>query len=397
MKKSFLAAAIAIVLGIGAPFAVAQTSSTSTASGGAGGAGGAAAGGTATGGTATNSNTTSGVSNASGGIGQGGVAGASAQGGSVGSVTTGGSQASLGDVSVILNQGSSPMGKDGMGVGVDPNTGHIVTDNTVKYSGSYKLKNTPDVGIGGPASGPCNGFSASLGFSIAGLGVGGNTSTVDENCTARETARVAAMLGRMDIANAILENLPAVQAALKAKAAREAMERPRTEVPGPTPATTSPLREDPKIQASRETAAKEQRELEQATREAALREQQNQAQEALARQATMAKVNDTLKFTDATTQRNDKTPQEIMAEEATKKLNQSGQQVAARRQEDQQPPVTISPLPPQPQISALAQPVTSIKSDAKSQMQPEGKSSERASSLSPDDRIKAAKAAMNFQ
>jgi hypothetical protein len=112
----------------------------------------------------------------------------------------------------------------------------------------------------------------------------------------------------------------------------------------------------------------------------------------------MAKVNDTLKFTDATTQGNDKTPQEIMAEEATKKLNQSGQQVAAKRQEDKQPPVTISPLPPQPQISASAQPVTSIKSDApKSQMQPEGKSSERASSLSPDDRIKAAKAAMNFQ
>jgi hypothetical protein len=398
MKKSFLAAAIAVVLGIGAPFAVAQTTSTSTASGGAGGAGGAAAGGTATGGTATNSNNTSGVSNASGGIGQGGTGG-SAQGGSVGSLTatTGGSQASLGDVSVILNQGSSPMGKDGMGVGVDPNTGHIVTDNTVKYSGSYKLKNTPDVGIGGPASGPCNGFSASLGFSIAGLGVGGNTSTVDENCTARETARVAAMLGRMDIANAILENLPAVQAALKAKAAREIMERPRTEAPGPTPATTSPLREDPKIQANR-AAAKAQRELEQATREAALQEQQNQAQEALVRQATMAKVNDTLKFTDATTQGNDKTPQEIMAEEATKKLNQSGQQVAAKRQEDKQPPVTISPLPPQPQISASAQPVTSIKSDApKSQMQPEGKSSERASSLSPDDRIKAAKAAMNFQ
>lgn len=34
----------------------------------------------------------------------------------------------------------------------------------------------------------------------------------------------------------------------------------------------------------------------------------------------MAKVNDTLKFTDATTQANEKTPQETMAEEAAQKL-----------------------------------------------------------------------------
>jgi hypothetical protein len=56
------------------------------------------------------------------------------------------------------------------------------------------------------------------------------------------------------------------------------------------------------------------------SREAALRAQQNVAQEALIRQATMAKVNDTLKFTDADTQGREKTPQQIMAEEATAKL-----------------------------------------------------------------------------
>ncbi|HEX5865954.1 MAG TPA: hypothetical protein VF014_17140, partial [Casimicrobiaceae bacterium] len=105
------------------------------------------------------------------------------------------------------------MGKAGLGVGVDPTTGHIVTDNTVNYQGSYKVKNTPDVGVGGPASGPCNGFSGGIGVSMAGIGIGANASTVDEGCSARETARVAAMIGRMDVANAILDNLPIVQAA----------------------------------------------------------------------------------------------------------------------------------------------------------------------------------------
>jgi len=211
------------------------------------------------------------------------------------------------------------MGKAGLGVGVDPTSGHIVTENSVSYSGSYKLKNTPDINVGGPASGPCNGFSGGLGFSMAGMSIGGNASTVDEGCTARETARVAAMIGRMDIANAVLENLPAVQAALRAKSIREAILNGQTST---TSTTTMPLRPsptqdaDPKAKASQQMASKAEAE----SREAALRAQQNAAQEALGRQATMAKVYDTLKFTDAESQGRDKTPQQIMAEEANAKL-----------------------------------------------------------------------------
>lgn len=48
---------------------------------------------------------------------------ATAAGGNVGTVSTGGSQASLGDVMVNWNAGSVPMGKDGLGVGVDPTNG----------------------------------------------------------------------------------------------------------------------------------------------------------------------------------------------------------------------------------------------------------------------------------
>src|SRR5271165_6423043 len=167
MKPLLWLVAVALAIATATPPALAD--SISTANGGAGGAGGSAAGGTATGGAATGgtaSNTTSGVSSASGG--QGGSSNATggysyASGGSVGSVSTGGSNAQLGDITVNYNVPSAPLGKAGLGVGVDPTTGHVVTDNTVTYQGSYKLKNTPDVNVGGPASGPCNGFSGGFG------------------------------------------------------------------------------------------------------------------------------------------------------------------------------------------------------------------------------------------
>lgn len=350
MNKSLLAAAIAVALATATPLALAQIT-TSTSTGGAGGAGGAAAGGAATGGIATNSNNTSGVSNAGGGTAQGGGGGtsssaggsasavggssqATAGGGNVGTVSTGGSSAQLGDVTMNYNVPSGPLGKAGLGVGVDESTGHIVTDNNFNYSGGYKLKNTPDVSLGGPASGPCNGFSGGVGVGLPGLSIGANMSTVDKGCEARETARVAAMLGRMDIANAVLENISIVEEAIKAKAARDVRASPpraatqpaqqmapatavaaqpaQALAPAPAPAVTSPAQFAP-APAGTPTAQNQQQ------REAALKEQQRLAQEALQRQATMWKVNDTLKFTDATTQGLEKTPQQIMAEEAAQK------------------------------------------------------------------------------
>lgn len=338
MKKALLAAVIAIVFVTATPLALGDTTSTSTANGGAGGAGGSAAGGTATGGTATNN--TSGVSNASGGTSRGGAGGtSSASGGYVGSVSTGGSSATLGEINVNFSSGDTPMGKAGLGVGVDPTTGHIVTDNTVNYQGSYKVKNTPDVGVGGPASGPCNGFSGGIGVSMAGIGIGANASTVDEGCSARETARVAAMIGRMDVANAILDNLPIVQAAMKAKATRDALALPPKS--SDRPATTAPAQWVP-APTPVQVSTQEQR-------EAALKEQQRSAQEALQRQATMAKLNDTLKFTDATTQANDKTPQEIMAEEANKKLT-----AKAEESNKQQTSASVAPQPSQQPDKGLA-------------------------------------------
>jgi hypothetical protein len=324
MKPSLWLVAVALGIATATPLALAD--STSTANGGAGGAGGSAAGGTATGGAATGGTASSGVSSASGGQGGTAAGGASySSGGNVGSVSTGGSSAQTGDVTVNYNVPATAMGKSGLGVGVDPTTGHVMTDNTVNYQGSYKIKNTPDVNVGGPASGPCNGFSGGLGVSMAGFSVGANASTVDEGCSARETARVAAMVGRMDIANAILDNLPIVQAAMKAQAAREALSMsPKSPE---TPATTAPAQWSPAVPVQT-----------QAQREAALKEQQRLAQEALQRQATMAKLNDTLKFTDATTQGSEKTPQEKMAEETNKKL-------AAKAEGANEPRANGNPVP----------------------------------------------------
>jgi hypothetical protein len=376
--------------------AYADTNSTSTANGGAGGAGGNAQGGVATGGMATggsanNSTNTSGVSSATGGAGgaaqggaggsaQGGASQATAGGGNVGSVSTGGSSASLGDVTVNYNVPGSPMGKDGLGVGVDSQSGHIVTDNNVTYSGSYKLKNTPEVSIGGPASGPCNGFSGGIGFSMAGIGIGANTSTVDPGCTARETARVAAMIGRMDIANAVLENLPMVQEAMRARAARGDTANPSRGaiVPEPHTPSAAPAAAPPAAPPADAQAA--------ASNAAALKQQMLQAQEALGRQATMTKLNDTLRFTDASSQAQEKTPQQVMAEEANRQL--AARSPAAAPSNGAPATLAAAPLPVAAQATPPPMKSQSVAQDAGAQS--------RSSTSDTDGRAKAMRA-LNFQ
>jgi hypothetical protein len=416
MKQSLRLLTVVFAMAAVTPTALAQITSTSTSNGGSGGSGGAAAGGTATGGTA--SNTTSGVSNASGGQGGSSTGGtSSATGGSVGTVSTGGSNAQLGDITVNYTTPTTtvPMGKAGLGVGVDPVTGAIITDSTVTYQGSYKLKNTPDVSVGGPASGPCNGFSGGVGVSMAGFAIGANTSTVDEACSARETARIAAMIGRMDVANAILDNLPIVVAAMKAKAAREALALPAKS--SEAPATSAPAHWLP---APVPVQTQEQK-------EAALKEQQRLAQEALQRQATMAKLNDTLKFTDATTQSSEKSPQEIMAQEtANKQLAANGDE-AKRAQVNGNPAALATQQANTANVQANAAPLalqqaagaagqvaqgTDRKSplDSSNINTPAGPPSSGKSetvrttdskaslaTATTEDRVKAAKAALNLQ
>ena len=411
MKLCWWSVAVALAVAAAMPAAIGQT--TSTSGGGTGGAGGAAAGGTATGGTA--SNNISGVSKG----GQGGsstVGTSSATGGSVGSVSTGGSNAQLGDITVNYNLPSTtvPMGKAGLGVGVSADTGAIVTENSVTYGGSYKLKNTPDVSVGGPASGPCNGFSGGVGVSMAGFAIGANASSVDEGCSARETARIAAMIGRMDVANAILDNLPIVQAAMQAKAARQALALPPRSPE--VPATTAPAQWLP---APVPVQTQEQK-------EAALKEQQRLAQEALQRQATMTKLNDTLKFTDATTQGSEKSPQEIMAEETTNKQVATSGEEARKSQANGSPVLTPMQQTNKTDGPAISAPLTlqqaikpeTIAQTADKKMSPNSQITNMAASplqaskpdtaqamdskASPaattaEERVKAAKAALNLQ
>jgi len=68
--------------------------------------------------------------------------------------------------------------------------------------------------IGGPASGPCTGFSG--GVSVPGFGF--NAASVDGECNKREAARVAHMLGQRDIALKVLMSLDAVKAVMETPA-----------------------------------------------------------------------------------------------------------------------------------------------------------------------------------
>jgi len=95
-------------------------------------------------------------------------------------------------------------------------------NNQSNYQGlevSYpnKVRSAPDVFLGSPASGPCNGFSGGISGAGMGFGFAVNSSVVDTSCVERETARVAYSVGRADIANAVLENMEVVKKALAAK------------------------------------------------------------------------------------------------------------------------------------------------------------------------------------
>jgi hypothetical protein len=356
MKKSWLAVAFALAFSAHSQLALSQI--TSNATGGAGGQGGAAQGGTATGGTAiggtatggaaSNSNTvtTSGGSGGTGGTSSAQGGNASAQGGTATGIQTGpisgtgNNQAA--DVTVNYIQPSAPGGIKGLAAGVDPNTNAIVYDNNnnITYSGTYKVKNTPDVSVGGPASGPCNGFSGGVGMSVPGFALGANASTVDKGCEARETARVAAMLGRMDIANAVLEHISVVEEALKAKAARDAAAKQAAAMAAPvTPARAAPAAQ-PNLSESEIEVAR-------------LQEQQRLAVAALQRNATMNKIYDNLTFTNAANQASEKTPQQVMAEQTIKEQAEKAARLEQQQQLERQL-VALKSAPADKPLNALA-------------------------------------------
>ena len=110
---------------------------------------------------------------------------------------------------------------------------------TVQYSGEYTVKSAPGFAIGGPASGPCNGFSGGAALSLIGGGGAVNFSKVDEGCEERETARIAALMGRMDIANLIIEESDVVK---RAQAKRDARKNEKKAEAAPTPVAAAPAK-----------------------------------------------------------------------------------------------------------------------------------------------------------
>lgn len=88
----------------------------------------------------------------------------------------------------------------------------------VSYSGEYTVKSAPSIALGGPASGPCNGFSGGIAGSGIGFGFAANTSTVDKGCEDRETARMFQQLGDTATGIEILKNSDSYKRLQEAKA-----------------------------------------------------------------------------------------------------------------------------------------------------------------------------------
>lgn len=128
----------------------------------------------------------------------------------------------LGQVSVS-NADSDSRSKAQQQQGLINNPVNVIEASQIPTETTQRIKNTPSLAIGGPASGPCNGFSAGIGVAVPGFGLTGNMSKVDEGCEERETARIAALMGRMDIANLVLEEMDVVK---RAKARRDAGQKP---------------------------------------------------------------------------------------------------------------------------------------------------------------------------
>jgi len=125
---------------------------------------------------------------------------------------------------------------------------------------------------------------------------------------------------------------------------------------------------------------------------ATLKQQQIQAQEALTRAATMAKLNDTLRFTDGTTSALEKTPQQVMADEANRQLaakasSQSNPANGVAVASMSPPPVKSAEATTSP-LAAQSAPVARYIGDAGSRG--------GAQPAVTDDRLKAVRSALNF-
>lgn len=81
------------------------------------------------------------------------------------------------------------------------------------------IRSAPAISIPGPASGPCNGASLTLGASVIGGGGGIGYSGVDQGCEERELARMLSLSGRNDLALDVLQNTDAYKRVQERKAA----------------------------------------------------------------------------------------------------------------------------------------------------------------------------------
>jgi hypothetical protein len=87
-------------------------------------------------------------------------------------------------------------------------------NSTLRYKGAYTVNNTPDVVAPGLTAGlnTCAG-SYAAGVAVAGFGLTGGGTTVDEGCERRNMAALLSQMGESDAAREVLCEDPVVRAA----------------------------------------------------------------------------------------------------------------------------------------------------------------------------------------
>lgn len=89
------------------------------------------------------------------------------------------------------------------------NSQDVTINQTTVNPSDITMRAAPAIGVPGPASGPCNGTSATFGISVIGGAGGIGYSGVDEGCEERELARMLSLSGRNDLALDVLQNTAA--------------------------------------------------------------------------------------------------------------------------------------------------------------------------------------------
>lgn len=111
-------------------------------------------------------------------------------------------------------------------------------------NGTQTVRNVPNFGMSGPASGPCTGPSGGVTVAVPGFGAGVNGASTEGDCQIREMARILAMVGDVQAAKEALYWTDAARTVRERRKEAEAAAKPAPKASG---AGMAPLMADADI------------------------------------------------------------------------------------------------------------------------------------------------------